>query len=224
VVVDVPPWLVRIGAILLLVSPLLSQAEAGGGCFRPLGFGGEFGMLTSGVARLGVEAWLSLPALAGLAILLSVRRRSPPGPVPRAFLLALLMAVCFAMATLGSVQLTRSATGAAGPRTSFPLELLLFLLPLLLGGVALARVVGGDVERSSGGFARLSIGLLLALHGLFLLDGGWELLLDGIKQSGAVRTLPGAWAAPAGGLLVAAGEACCRLRPRVAVDRAPANG
>jgi len=223
-VADVSPWLVRIGAFLLLVSPLIPQAEMNGIRFRPLGFGEEFGMLVSGVGRLGVDAWLALPALAGLAVLLSVRRRTPPGPGLRALLLALLMAVSFSLATAGSILLTQSGTGATGPSTSFALELLLFLLPLLLGGVALARVVGGDFERSSGGYARLSIGLLLALHGLFLLDGGWDLLLSGIKQSGVIRVLPGIWAVPAGGLLVVAGEAASRVRPRVAVDRAPASG
>jgi len=191
---------------------------------RPLLSAGDLGLQGSAVARLGLDAWLALPALAGAAMLLGARRRSPPGPVLRAVLLALLMAVSFALATIGSILLTQSGPGATGPATSFGLELLLFLLPLLLGGVALARVVGGDFERSTGGYARLALGLLLALHGLFLLDGGWELLLSGMKQSGLIRALLGAWAVPAGGLLVAAGEAASRVRPRVAVDRAPASG
>jgi hypothetical protein len=223
-VADVSPWLVRIGAILLLVSPLVPQAQLNGQGFSPLRSAGALGLPVSGVALVGIDAWLALPMLAGAAILLGVRRGRPPGPVLRAFLLALLMAVSFSLATAGSILLTQSGTGATGPSTSLGLQLLLFLLPLLLGGVALARVVGGDVERSSGGFARLSIGLLLALNGLFLLDGGWDLLLSGLKQSGLVRALPGAWAAPAGGLLIAAGEAAARVRPRVPVDRAPASG
>ncbi len=221
---DVSPWLVRVGAFLLLVSPLVPQADMNGVRFRPLGQAGGLGLQGTAIARLGLEAWMALPALAGAAILLGARRRTPPGPALRALLLALLMAVSFSLATAGSILLTRSGTGATGPSTSFALELLLFLLPLLLGGVALARVVGGDFERSSGGYARLSLGLLLALHGLFLLDGGWDLLLSGLKQAGLVRALPGAWAVPAGGLLVAAGEAAFRVRPRVAVDRAPASG
>jgi hypothetical protein len=223
-VVDVSPWLVRIGAILLLLSPLIPQAEVNGRSLGLLRSAGDQGPQLSAVARLGLEVWLALPALAGATLLLGARGRTPPGPVLRAFLLALLMAVSFALSTAGSVLLTQSGSGAAGPTTSFGLSLLLFLLPLLLGGVALARVVGGDFDRSSGGFARLSIGVLLALHGLFLIDGGWELLLSGGKSTGIIRALPGAWSAPAGGLLVAAGEALARLRPRAAVDRARASG
>ena len=223
-VVDVSPWLVRIGALLLLVSPLIPQVVLNGRGLSPLRSGEVLGLPVSGVAQLGVDAWLALPTLAGAAILLGTRRRTPPDPVLRALLLALLMAVSFALATVGSILLTRSGTGTTGPSTSFGLELLLFLLPLLLGGGALARVAGSDVARSSGGYVRLSIGILLALQGLFLLDGGWELLLSGATSSGLIRALPGAWAAPAGGLLVAAGEAASRVRPRVAVDRAPASG
>jgi hypothetical protein len=223
-VADVSPWLVRIGAILLLVSPLIPQAEMNGRRLSPVGSAGELASPLSGVAWLGLEAWLALPALAGAAILLGGRRRTPPGPVLRAGLLALLMAVSFALSTVGSILLTRSGTGPAGSSTSFGVELLLFLLPLLLGGVALARVVGGDFERSSGGYVRLSLGLLLALQGLFLLDGGWDLLFSGMKQGGTVQALSGAWIAPAGGFLVAAGEAAFRVRPRVPVDRAPASG
>jgi hypothetical protein len=61
------------------------------------------------------------------------------------------MAVSFSLATAGSILLTQSGTGATGPSTSFALELLLFLLPLLLGGVALARVVGGRLRAFVGG-------------------------------------------------------------------------
>ena len=208
--------------MLLLLSPLVPQAERAGVRVRPLG---GLGLAVSGVAQFGLEAWLALPALAGAAVLLgAARRRQAPGPALRAFLLTLLMAVSFSLATIGSVLLTLSGAGSAGPPTSFALELLLFLLPLLLGGVALARVVGGDFERSTGGYARLALGLLLALHGLFLLDGGWDLLLSGLTPSGMIRALPGAWAVPAGGLLVAVGETASRVPPRVAVDRAPASG
>jgi hypothetical protein len=223
-VVDVSPWLVRAGALLLLLSPLVPQAERNGLPFGPLDALRDPELPLSAVARLGLEAWVALPALAGALVLLGARRRSPPGPVLRAFLLALLMAVSFSLATIGSVLLTLSGAGAAGPPTSFALSLLLFLLPLLLGGVALARVVGGDFERSTGSYARLALGLLLALHGVFLLDGGWNLLLSGLTSTGMIRALPGAWAVPAGGLLVAAGEAASRVPPRVAVDRAPASG
>jgi hypothetical protein len=142
----------------------------------------------------------------------------------RSLTLAVLFAVSFALSTLGSILLTETGAGPQGPAASFPLCLLLFLLPILLGGTALARLVGGDFARSSGGFARLSLGLLLALNGVFLLDSGWPLLLACIRQNGIPHAPAAAWTGPAGGLLVAAGEICSRFRPRAAVDSAPASG
>src|SRR5262249_5259170 len=106
----------------------------------------------------------------------------------------------------------------------FPLSLLLFLAPLALGGLALARLVGGDFARSSGGFARLSLGVLVALYGLFLIDIGWDVMLSLVKQNGIPRALAGAWSAPAGALVLVGCGALPRLRPRAAVDTAPASG
>jgi hypothetical protein len=138
--------------------------------------------------------------------------------------LALLLVTSFALATLGSILLTLTGSGPQAPVASFPSSLALFLLPLLLGGVALARLVGGEFARSSGGYVRLALALLLALNGLFLIDGGWALLLSWVKQTGTPGTPAGAWLAPAGGLLVAAGEILARRRPRAVVDTVPASG
>jgi hypothetical protein len=216
--------MVRIGAFLLLVSPLLPQVEAGGRAFSPLLLVGELGALSSDVAQLGITAWLFLPLAAGTMLLAGSWRPAAPGPAVRAFTLVLLLAVSFALATLGSILLTETGAGPQAPTASFPVSLMLFLTPLFLGGVSLARLVGGEFDRSSGGFARLSIGLLLALNGFFLMDSGWELLLSWVKQNGIPHAQAGAWPGPAGGLMVAAGEALSRFRMRAAVDTAPASG
>jgi hypothetical protein len=217
--------MVRVGALLLLLSPFLPHGRVAGEPYGPLLVLRELDPLGSDVAQLGVAAWLFLPAAAGAMVLAGVWRPAPPHPLVRALTLAVLIAASFALATLGSVLLTQ--TGTAGPGSGsvpFALSLLLFAAPLVLGGVALARLVGGDFDRSSGGYARLSLGLLLALNGFFLCCGGWELLLSLLKQNGIPRALAGAWPAPAGGLLIAAGEALTRLRPRAGVDSVPASG
>jgi hypothetical protein len=136
----------------------------------------------------------------------------------------MLLVTSFALATLGSILLTLTGSGPQAPVVSFPSSLALFLLPLLLGGVALARLVGGEFARSSGGYARLSLALLMALNGLFLIDCGWALMMSWMKQTGTPAMAAGAWVAPAGGLLAAAGEILSRRRPRAVVDTAPASG
>lgn len=221
---DASRWIVRAGACLILVSPLLQQADFGGRRVSVLWYLSELPPLTPPIERLGLAAALFLPLAAGLVLLAgSGRRPAPPTPV-RALTLVVLLAASFLLATLGSLLLTHTASGPQSPTASFALSLLLFLAPLALGGLSLARLVGGGFARSSGGFDRLSVGLLLVLHGLFLVDIGWDLLISLLKQNGTLRALAGAWSAPAGGLMVAAGEILTRLRPRVVVDTAPASG
>lgn len=216
--------MVRAGAFLILVSPLLPHAEKGGRRFSPILLMGELSPFVTPVEWLGLAAGMFLPLAAGAALLAGAWRAPRPSGGVRALTLALLMAVSFALSTLGSVLLTQTASGPQGPSPSFPLSLLLFLLPLILGGLSLARLVGGDFDRSTGCLARLSLGLLIALHGFFLIDFGWDVLLSLMKQNGTLRALAGAWPAPAGGLMVAAGEALSRLRPRAVVDTATASG
>lgn len=218
-------WLVRLGALMLLVSPMVPQCRLPSETVSPfLAVGGLAPAVGSTLECLGLAAWLFAPFLAGAALLAGAWRSSAPSPAVRALTLALLLLVSFALSTLGSILLTLTGAGPQAPAVSFPISLALFVLPLLLGGVDLARLVGGEFARSSGGFARLSLGLLLAMNGLFLLDGGWDLLLSWMNQIGTPRALAGAWLAPAGGLLVAAGEILARLRPRAAVDTVPASG
>lgn len=217
-------WIVRAGAFLILLSPLLAHVDVAGRRFGPILLMGELSPVLSPVEWLGLAAGLFLPLAAGAVLLAGSWRAPQPAAGVRALTLALLLAVSFALSTLGSVLLTRTPSGPQAPAPSFPLSLLLFVLPLLLGGLSLARLVGGDFDRSTGRFARLSLGLLMALHGLFLLDSGWELLVSLLKQNGTPRALAGAWSAAAGGLMVAAGEALFRPRPRAVVDSAPASG
>jgi len=223
-VADASRWIVRSGAFLILVSPLLPQCDQAGRRMSPLLLLGELSPVAPPMEWLGVALWLFLPMASGAVLLAGSWRRAGPPAGVRAVTLALLLTVSFALATVGSLLLTHTASGPQGPTPSFPLSLALFLAPLTLGGLSLARLVGGDFGRSSGGFARLSLGLLMLLHGLFLVDIGWEVLLSLIKQNGTLRALAGAWPAPAGGLMVAAGEVLSRLRPRVVVDTAPASG
>ena len=217
-------WLVRAGAFLILLSPLLPQGEMAGRRVGTLTYLAELWPISPPMEWLGIACWLLLPLVTGAALLAGSWRRAGPPVVVRALTLALLLAVSFALATVGSLLLTHTASGPQSPTASFPVSLLLFLAPLTLGGLSLARLVGGDFARSSGGFARLSLGLLLILHGVFLVDIGWEVLLSLLKQNGTLRALAGAWSGPAGGLMVAAGEILLRLRPRVVVDTAPASG
>jgi hypothetical protein len=223
-VADASRWIVRAGAFLILLSPLLSQCEQGGRGIGPLMYLGELLQVATPMEWLGVAVWLFLPMAAGAMLLAGAWRRDGATATVRALTLALLLAVSFALATVGSLLLTHTASGPQGPTPSFPLSLLLFLAPLTLGGLSLARLVGGDFARSSGGLARLSLGVLMVLHGLFLIDIGWDVLVSLLKQNGTLHALAGAWPAPAGGLMVAAGEVLNRLRPRVVVDTAPASG
>lgn len=221
---DASRWIVRAGALLILLSPLLPQCDQGGRRLSPLLYLGELSPAARPMEWLGVAFGLFLPMAAGAALLAGSWRRGMPPAAVRALTLVVLLTASFVLATVGSLLLTHTASGPQAPAASFPLSLLLFLLPLTLGGLSLARLVGGEFERSSGGLARLSLGLLLVLHGLFLVDIGWDLLVSLLKQNGTLRALAGAWSAPAGGLMVAAGEILTRLRPRVVVDTAPASG
>jgi len=224
-VVNASLWMVRLGASLLLLSPFLPQCAVPRGGIGPFLFLVEHRLsLATPLESLGLAAWLVAPFLGGAVLLAGAWRPAPHPAALRGLTLALLLATAFALATLGSILLTLTGAGPQGPTVSFPVSLALFLLPLLLGGVALARLVGGEFARSSGGYARLSLALLLALNGVFLLDSGWELLLAWVKQIGTPRALAGAWIAPAGGLLVAAGEILARRRPRAVVDTVPASG
>ena len=208
------PWLLRLGAALLLVSPFLPQVAA---TAAP---GGNTSTPTSAVSRAAVRFALHLPLLVGAALLAgSLLRGGGPAAV-RVATLGLLFVVSFATATVGSLLLTDSGTRAMTP--NFTLSLTLFAVPLALSGISLSRWMEDGVERSTGVFERIALAVLMGLHGLFLWDSGWQLMHDlGGAQNGPLRLLPGIAAAPLGALLAAAGAA---VPPRAAVDTAAATG
>ncbi|HLY10058.1 MAG TPA: hypothetical protein VKW04_12195 [Planctomycetota bacterium] len=217
------PWLLRLGALLILISPLVPQGESGGGRVSAGSVTSSLAGKTDAVERLAAAAGLFAPVLAGLLILAGA---SLPGGGPallRLATLGLLLAVSFALSTLGSLLLTDTATRAVTP--SFPLSIALFAGPLLLTGTALARWMQKGLHSNTGSFERLALALLMILHGLFLVDSGWSYLLlpEGIPN-GTVRSLPGAWIGPLGGLIALVGGVLGGLPPRSPVDTAAASG
>lgn len=217
-------WAVRLGAFLLLLSPLFPQYRGNANSYSAVILMGEMTGLASLVEWLGVASWMFAPMAGGAAILACRWRRTAPGPALRTVTLVLLLAVALETSTLGSVLLTQTGVGPQAPPVSFPLSMVLFLSPILLAVIALARVLGGDFERSSGRFTRGALAVLLALNSLFLLDSGWDLLFFWMKEAGTFRALPAASLGPLGGLLVVAGEMLSRPLPRPAMDTVPASG
>lgn len=216
------PWLLRAGAVLLLVSPFLPQADFGSPPATAAGGVTAPAQLTA-VPRAAVTLARSLPVLVGAMLLAgSLLRGGGPAAV-RVATLGLLFVVAFVTATTGSLLLTDTGTRTASP--SFALSITLFAAPLAMAGVSLSRWMEDGVDRSTGAFERLALGLLMVLHGLFLADTGWQLLHDlAAGQNGTLRLLPGVAVGPLGGLLAAAGAAFPDHPPRTAVDTASASG
>lgn len=208
-------WPARAGALLIAVSPLLAQCEMGGRSVRPATLLAPSATPLEPLAYLLLALWLYTPLPLGLLLLLGIRRSGTGGgPALRALTLVSLLLLSFFLATVGSLLLTPSGGTVLTVAPSFAVSLLLFLLPLGLGGIALARAVGGNFEGSSGGYGRLALALLLALDGFFLEDGGWAIALSWGGPPQPVRTLGGIWLLPVGGLLVAAAELVARFWPR----------
>ena len=210
-------WLVRAGAVLVAVSPLLAQCDLGGRSVRPASLLGPSAPPLEPLAFLLLALWLHAPLPLGLLLLLGVRRSGTGGgPALRALTLISLLLLSFFLATVGSLLLTQSGGMVLVAAPSFAVSLLLFLLPLGLGGIALARAVGGNFAGSSGGYGRLALALLLALDGFFLADGGWTMALSWTGPPPQARMLGAIWLLPVGGLLAAASELLARVRPRPA--------
>jgi hypothetical protein len=138
--------------------------------------------------------------------------------------LAALLVLSFALATLGSLLLTDPSGSARPVAPSFALSLALFVVPLLLSGVALARGLERGLDAAPGVLEPLSFAVLLGLQGLFLADAGWALLVGLTGVTAPVRLLPGAAVEPLGAVLLAAGAILASPRPLAAVDSAPASG
>lgn len=211
------PWLLRLGAVLLLISPFLPQAT-----LSTIGTPPRAPTPTA-VSRAAVAIGLHLPVLVGLALLAgSLLRGGGPAAV-RVATLALLFVVSFATATVGSLLLTDAGGRTTTP--TFALAIALFAAPLAFSGIALSRWMEDGVDRSTGAFERLALALLMGLHGLFLADHGWQLLLEAAgTQNGTVSLRVGVAVGPLGALLAAVGAVLSSLPPRVAVDSAAASG
>jgi hypothetical protein len=216
-------WLVRLGAVLILMSPLLPQAQSNHGSVGAWAMTWVLPGKVGGVERLAALAGLFAPMLAGAVLLAGASLRDGGPAALRVLTLAFLLVFSFALATLGSLLFCDAATHKVTP--SFTLAIALFVGPLVLSGTALSRWMQGGLDRSAGGFDRSAVGLLIVLHGLFLADCGWGYLLlpEGIPNE-TVRPLAGAWIGPLGGLLVVAGGVLSRPASRQAVDTAPASG
>ena len=217
------PWLLRIGAVLLLVAPFLPQAETGG---RSVGAGSMLTALAAklgGVERAAAGAALFLPVLTGAVLLAGSLRPGGGPPALRLVTLALLLAVSFLLSTLGSLLLTDASARSVTP--SFPLSIALFALPLVFSGASLARWMQGGLDRQTGAWERSALALLMLLHGLALADCGWGYLsLPLGVQNGTIRPQAGAWIGPLGAVLAAAGSLLPGAPPRAAVDTAAASG
>ncbi|HZE99646.1 MAG TPA: hypothetical protein VE981_21750 [Planctomycetota bacterium] len=217
------PWLLRAGALLILVSPLLPQAASAGRNFSPAGTVHALKGTATGTERAALAAGLFAPMAAGLVLAAGSLPRNGGPTALRLVTLCLLLALSFGLATLGSIILSDSTARPSAP--SYPLTLAVFAVPLLLSSAALARWMEGGFGRSTGAFERAALAVLVLLHGLFLADSGWIALAGAAgAAAGSVRTLPGVWVAPAGALLAAAGAILASLPPRRAVDSAPASG
>jgi hypothetical protein len=217
------PWLVRLGAGLILISPFLPQAASDSGSFGAWTMMSALAGKVGGVERLAALAGLFAPVLAGAALLAG---STLPGGGPAALrvsTLGFLLVCSFGLATLGSLLLSDAATRTVTP--SFTLAIALFAAPLVLSGTALSRWMQGGVARSTGGFERTALALLIVLHGLFLADCGWGYLLlsEGV-QNGTVRPLAGVWVGPLGGLFAVAGGFMTTPPSRTAVDRVVPSG
>jgi hypothetical protein len=218
------PWLVRLGAVLILLSPFLPQAETDQGRMGALSVTSALAGKIGGVERLAAAAGLFAPVLVGVLLLAAASLPGGGPPALRVSLLGMLLICSFALATLGSLLFTDAATRTVTP--SFSLAIALFAGPLVLSGIALARWMQGGLDRANGAFERSALALLLLLHGLFLADCGWAFLSlpGGGIPNGTVRSLAGAWIGPLGGLLAVAGGLLSAGSPRSAVDRVPASG
>jgi hypothetical protein len=216
-------WLARIGALLILLSPLLPQVECAGERFGFLRIRqGLTAAKATRMERLAVDAGLLLPSAVALGLLAASGKRA--GASLRGPSLAALLVLSFALATLGSILLTESGGSARPVAPSFALSLALFVVPLSLSGIALARALERGLDAAPGVLEPLSFAALLGLQGLFLADAGWALLVGLTGAAAPVRLLPGAAVEPLGALLLAAGTIFATPRPLAAVDSAPASG
>jgi len=201
-------WVLRAGALLVIVSVFLPQVAINDRPHSPFVAARALSSMMAPLDFAVHAAWLTAPWVAGLAVLGGSVRTGRRGGVARGAAVGVCLAAAFALATQGSILMTRVQGGGGSA-----LGLALFVTPLVAATVIVARVLGAAAPEPTAGVARLSLGVFLVLNGLFLADW-WSLLAAWMGAPGTDRLLPGAWAAPAGGLLVAAAEAVRLFRPQ----------
>lgn len=206
------PWLPRAGAALAAAAFFLPQAGFGGRWHSPFSLCTDLGGLLPLSEYLYHVLWLLGPLLLPLLLLSAVMRPDPDSGGLRWVLFVILLLASFSLSTLGSILLTTVDAGAQASRPPAALALAIFVLPLLAAATAVGRVLGGGDPRATGRIVRASLGLLLALHSLFVLGWWWGFYASWTGNSPG-ETMPAAWSPFAGGLLVAVGEIHLLVRP-----------
>ncbi len=205
-------WLVRAGTALAALAFFLPQVTVAGGSRSPFVLCSELAGLLPLSEYLYHLAWLLSMLLLPLLLFRSAWSRDSRGAALPWGHLVLLLLSSFALSTLGSILLTAVQGGAGADAPPAALSLILFVLPLAAAATALGRILGGGEPRATGRVVRASLGLLLALHGAFLLDA-WGRLSASWTGSAAGAILPAAWLPLLGGLLVLLGDSALLLRP-----------
>lgn len=208
------PWLPRAGAALAVAGFFLPHASVDGRSRSPFTLCMELGEFLTLAEYLYHVLWLLASLGAPLLLLSAATRRDPDRGGLRWVLLVWLLLSSFSLSTLASILLTAVAPDPLAPRPSEGLLLALFVVPLACAAVAVGRVLAGGDARATGRLVRASLGLLVALHALFLAGHWWLLFGTWVSAGGPpARTLAGAWAPFAGGLLVVLGEVHLLARP-----------
>lgn len=170
-----------------------------------------------GVVDTEILVYQTAVALAPVLACLLLLAGALPGAAGSSFIRWLqtgfFLAWAFVLATLGSIYSTLprgSLTGGASADESSSPALLLFVGPLSLATIVLARLIGGSEPRATAAIVRASLGILLVIEALFQLG------------SPAVdRWLAGAAVPLLAGTLIAASGALAWARPPAAASAAP---
>ena len=193
-------WGVRAGGFLAMAAASLPQRRIAGDDVTAVE---TLGILPSGFFRFAQAAWLLAPSAVAILIVLASLPRLPGRSVLRGALPVVFLAAAVAMATQGSILMTPNLSHPAAGSPTFALSFLVFLVPILTGSVVLARLLGDADRERTVAIAQASLGLMLLLNGLFLIDSWWDLFATGLGGGGAGEILLGSWAAPLGGGLIA---------------------
>ena len=159
-------WLIRVGAVLGIASFFIPQFEvswARGAVLSPL----STCLLLRSVAdfeTFALDTAMELMPVLGCLWVLAASYSRPSGwPALRGAGIAFLFVWSFALATLGSLICTLP-TSASGVFFDSSSGLLLFILPLILAAILLARVLGGSPPEATAKMVGGGLGLLLLIR------------------------------------------------------------